>query len=127
MLRLLVIGAGGFIGSVLRYLVSGLIQRSLGSFEFPFGTLTVNVSGCFVLGFLVQLAEAYGLFSSDTRAFLFIGLLGGFTTFSTFGSETWNLMRDREMGFVAVNLTAHVVLGLAAVWAGRSIVHTIWR
>jgi len=121
------IGAGGFIGSILRYVVSGLVQRSLGSFEFPFGTLAVNVGGCFILGFLVQLAEGYGLFSSDTRAFLFIGILGGFTTFSTFGNETWNLMRDREMWLAMWNLVAHLILGLGAVWAGRSIVHAIWR
>lgn len=127
MLRLFVIGAGGFIGSVLRYLLSGFVQNLFGSFQFPFGTLSVNVIGCFTLGFLVQLAESYGLFSAETRAFLFIGILGGFTTFSAFGNETWNLIRDRETTFAALNLTAHIILGLGAVWCGRALVPAIWR
>jgi CrcB protein len=127
MLRILLIGTGGFIGAVLRYLLSGYIQTLSKSFEFPYGTLAVNILGCFVLGFLVQLTEAHGIFSAQTRLFLFIGILGGFTTFSAFGNETFNLLRDREQWLAFVNVAAHVVLGLGAIWSGRAIVHLIWR
>jgi CrcB protein len=126
MTKMLLVGVGGFIGSVLRYLMSGYVQTITKSFEFPYGTIAVNIFGCFVIGMLAQLAEERGAFSSETRGFLFIGILGGFTTFSTFGSETLNLLRDGEQLFAAVNVAAHIVLGLGAVWAGRIAAHAIW-
>ena len=94
--KLILVGSGGFAGSVLRYLFSGYVQNATGSIGFPYGTLAVNLVGCFAIGVLAQLADGRGLFSADTRAFVFIGILGGFTTFSTFGNETMNLIRDRE-------------------------------
>ena len=94
MIKLLLIGTGGFIGSILRYLVSGSVQAASQSIAFPYGTLAVNVIGCFLIGFLSELAETRSLFSPDTRAFLIVGILGGFTTFSAFGNETMNLIRD---------------------------------
>ena len=127
MVRILLIGFGGFVGSILRYLVSGYVQSSLRSFEFPYGTLTVNLTGCFIIGFLAQLAEGQGVFSTETRLFLFVGILGGFTTFSAFGNETWNLMRDGQQFLAFMNVAANVILGLAAVWIGHVVVHMIWR
>jgi fluoride exporter len=123
----LVIGVGGFIGSVLRYLVSAYVQQLSQSVRFPYGTLVVNLVGCFIIGFLSQLADARGVFTADARAFVFIGLLGGFTTFSTFGNETLNFLRAGENFPALLNLGAHIFLGLGAVWLGRSIAHSIWR
>ena len=125
--KALLVGAGGFIGSVLRYWLSGAVQQSINNSSFPFGTLAVNLAGCLVIGFLSQLAEARGVFTPEARAFVFVGILGGFTTFSTFGNESMNLLRDGE-GLPAVwNIGAHVFLGLAAVWLGRTLAYWIWR
>lgn len=125
MTNIFLVGAGGFIGSVLRYLIGGYFQGFAKSF--PLGTLAVNVIGCFVIGFLAQLGEKYGMFSNESRAFIFIGVLGGFTTFSAFGNETINLMRQGFGANAFINIGANVILGLLAVWLGRVIGHLIWR
>jgi CrcB protein len=127
MTNILLVGLGGFIGSILRYLLSGYVQQSTKSVDFPFGTLAVNVIGCFVIGFLAQLAEGRGMFTSGTRAFVFIGILGGFTTFSSFGNETLNLVRASQMFNALANIGANVIIGLIAVWLGRTVSYLIWR
>ena len=127
LINILLVGLGGFIGSVLRYLASGYVQQSANSIDFPYGTLAVNVIGCFILGFLAQLAEARGVFTSESRSFVFIGILGGFTTFSSFGSETLNLARDSQIISALANIGANVILGLLAVWLGRTVSYLIWR
>jgi CrcB protein len=109
---------GGFLGSVLRYGTGGLVHRVAGQALFPWGTLVVNGLGCLAIGFLGGLAEMRGVLTAEARLFLFIGVLGGFTTFSTFGYETIHLMRDGQAGWAAANVLAQVALGLAAVWAG---------
>jgi CrcB protein len=124
--NVLLVGIGGFIGSALRYLLGGYVQQSSKSI-FPYGTLAVNVLGCFVIGFLSQLAENRGAFSSEARTFIFIGILGGFTTFSSFGNETLNLARDGEMLNAFANIGLNVFLGLLAVWLGRTVSYLIWR
>ena len=126
MFNVILVGIGGLIGSILRYLVSGYVQQWTQSFEFPYGTLAVNLIGCLVIGFLSQLADARGVFSTEVRVLVFVGLLGGFTTFSSFGNETMNLMRDGEMLPAFANVSAHMVLGLGAVWLGRVIAHALW-
>ncbi len=125
--NLILIGVGGALGSILRYLLSGLAQQWSKSLAFPFGTLTVNLLGCLVIGFCAQLAEARGVFTSATRAFVFIGVLGGFTTFSTFGNETMNLFRASATLQASINIAAHVIFGLLAVWLGRTLAYLIWR
>lgn len=125
--HLLLIGVGGFLGSILRYVFSGVVQALLRSADFPYGTLAINISGCLIIGCLSQLSESRGAFTSETRAFLFIGLLGGFTTFSTFGNETFNLFRDGEELLAVFNIGMHIFLGLAAVWLGRTLAYLIWR
>jgi fluoride exporter len=128
MSRLLVfVGIGGFAGSVMRYALSGYVQQVTHSTSFSYGTLFVNVLGCFIIGFLSQLVESYGLFSAEARALLIPGLLGGFTTFSTFSNETLNLFRDDETALGLVNIGAHIFLGLGAVWAGRALAAALWR
>jgi CrcB protein len=125
--NILLIGFGGFLGSLLRYVFSGYVQRILQSAEFPYGTIAVNIAGCLMIGFLSQLVESRGAFASEIRAFLFIGFLGGFTTFSTFGNETMNLFRDRENMLALANVVVQVLCGLGAVWLGRTLAYLIWR
>lgn len=127
MTNILLVGAGGFIGSVLRYLVSGWVQQSSKTLDFPYGTLAVNVIGCFVIGFLAQLAETRGVFTGESRLFVFVGILGGFTTFSSFGNETLNLARDSQMMNALANIGANLLVGLFAVWLGRTVAYLIWR
>ena len=127
MTKLFVIGAGGFIGAVLRYLVSGWVHRLADSYNFPYGTLAVNLIGCLFIGACSQLDELHAVFAPQWRIFLFIGLFGAFTTYSTFGNETYNLMADRRLLPALANVAIHVVFGLAAVWAGRVAVHALWR
>jgi CrcB protein len=127
MTNILLVGIGGFIGSVMRYLASGYVQQASRSVDFPYGTLAVNVAGCFVIGFLSQLAEGRGLFTSESRLFVFTGILGGFTTFSSFGNETLNLVRGSQMMNAFANVGANVVIGLFAVWLGRTVSYMIWR
>jgi fluoride exporter len=124
--KLFLAGIGGFIGSALRYAVTGFFQDWTKSINFPYGTLAVNLIGCFLIGFLSQLAETRGVFTAETRTLVFIGVLGGFTTFSAFGNETMNLWRDGENLLAVANIAANVVLGLAAVWLSRSIAYQIW-
>jgi CrcB protein len=125
--NLLWVGAGGFLGSVLRYLVSGYVQNLSKSITFPYGTMAVNVIGCFVIGLLSQLVNMRGIFAAEVRLLLLTGMLGGFTTFSTFGNETMNLLRDGQAALALLNVVASVVLGLVAVWAGYTTAYEIWR
>jgi CrcB protein len=124
--QLLIIGLGGFVGTVLRYVMSGLVQSGAGSSAFPWGTLTINVLGCFGIGLLAELSEARGFLRPEMRGFLMVGILGGFTTFSAFANETVNAMRDAAMATAVLNVLTSVGLGLVAVWAGRMLAHAIW-
>ena len=127
MLNIFIVGLGGFIGSSLRYLVGGWAQGLSKSLDFPYGTLTVNLIGCFVIGFLGELAEARGIFASETRLLVFIGMLGGFTTFSSFGNDTLNLARSGQMLNALTNIAVNVIFGLLLVWLGRTVAYLIWR
>ena len=124
--KLFLAGIGGFIGSSLRYAVTGYVQTWSRSIDFPYGTLAVNLIGCFLIGFLSQLAESRGVFTAESRTFVFIGILGGFTPFSAFGNETMNLWRDGENLLAMANVAAHLLLGLGAVWASRALAYQIW-
>jgi fluoride exporter len=124
---LFLIGTGGFIGSILRYLLSGYAQQLSKSIQFPFGTLAVNLVGCALVGFLAELADHRGVLSGETRTFLIVGLLGGFTTFSAFGNETMNLLRDGEVWLAFGNIIGHTILGIGAVWLGYSTASLLWK
>ena len=126
-MRVLLVGLGGFVGSVLRYWLSGLAQDAAPRSTFPFGTLVVNVLGCIAIGVLAELAEARGFLTPERRALLMVGLLGGFTTFSAFANETVSALRDGAHAIAAMNVALSVGGCLAAVWAGRSLAHAIWR
>jgi CrcB protein len=127
MTRVLLIGIGGFVGSVLRYWLSGLAQDLARASLFPWGTLAVNLLGCLAIGVVAQLAESRGAFSAETRLLVATGLLGGFTTFSAFGNETLLLLRDAERGLALANVLANVILGLACAQLGRVAAHLVWR
>lgn len=114
----LMVGLGGFLGSISRYLVSGWVQSAIRNSVFPFGTLVVNVVGCLIIGFLGGLFENRQLFDPGLRAFLFIGLLGGFTTFSAFSYETTAMIRDNAIAQAALNIGLQIALGLGAAWGG---------
>ena len=123
----MLIGMGGFFGAILRYAVGGAIQGLSKSALFPIGTLGVNVIGCLLIGFLSYLVEYRSMLSVEIRVFLMIGLLGAFTTYSTFGNETFELMRESSYLPALINVGAHLLLGLTAVWLGRAIGFAIWR
>ena len=115
--RTLIVGAGGFVGAALRYTVGGLVSRALPP-DFPWATVLVNVSGCFLIGLLAALTEDRGPVAPATRLFLMVGLLGGYTTFSTLGYETFSLVREGSHGLAAAYAVGQVLVGLAGVWAG---------
>jgi len=127
MIKLLMVGAGGFVGSVLRYLVSGAAQALFKNATFPLGTLVVNVTGCFAIGLIAQLAESRGFLSGTSRTFLVMGVLGGYTTFSAYANESFNLLRAGESPLAIVNVAGQVLLGLVCVWLGRDAAYLIWR
>ena len=113
----LAVAIGGCLGSIARYWLSGVVQRYANG-EFPYGTLAVNVLGCLVIGYVVGLVEYRQLFGPNVRLFLTVGILGGFTTFSTFGYETFALLRDKQHLLALGNVAANVLIGVVAVMAG---------
>ena len=121
MLKIAIIGLGGCVGAILRYLVAGGVHTLAKSASFPVGTMTVNVTGCLLIGIGGGLIESRQLFSPEWRAFLFVGILGSFTTFSTFGLETFNLVKQGQWLASFGNVGLSLFLGLAAVLAGHMI------
>ena len=115
----LYVALGGALGSVARYAVSLGAARWLGA-AFPWGTLIVNVAGSFAIGLLAALVTSDGrpVLGADTRAFVMVGILGGFTTFSSFSLETLNLARAGALGAAAANAGFSLALCLGAVWLG---------
>jgi CrcB protein len=117
MTRILLVAAGGALGSVCRYLLDGFVYR-VAPATFPFGTAVVNIAGCFAFGLLLGAAEARFAVGSLARTFTMIGVLGGFTTFSTFAFETFGLIRDGQFSAGLVNAAGQVVGGVLATWLG---------
>lgn len=120
MVKLLLIGFAGFIGTLGRYGLSGIVAKRYGE-TFPFGTLAVNLIGCFVVGLLFNLMQERYLVNQNVRTIILIGLLGGFTTFSSLGLQTFTLLQDNEIVLATLNLVASNVLGLFLVWAGYTL------
>lgn len=127
MMPYLLVGIGGFLGSVARYQMSLWVLQLSGPTRFPLGTLAVNLIGCLVIGLLAGLAERHALFSQEAKLLLFTGLIGGFTTFSAFGLETVNLLRRGEWLIATSYVTASLLLGLTAVWLGLRIIQWLPR
>jgi len=121
MKTLLLIGLGGGLGAIARYLLSvGILQLTPG-WRFPTGTFAVNLLGCLVAGILLGVMAKQGQFSEEARVFLFVGLLGGFTTFSAFGVETVALLQRGEPGIAALYVSLSVVCGLTLLWGGTKL------
>ena len=117
MLKLTLIFLGSGIGGVCRYALSGWVQK-FGNATFPLGTLVVNVVGCFLIRFLTAGLSGRLLIREEHRIALVVGILGGFTTFSAFGIETFAFVNDGQYLRAALNIVLSVVIGLVAVWAG---------
>jgi len=114
--NLVLVGAGGFLGSISRYLVCFFIQQTTGPSQIPYGTLAVNVIGCLLIGMIAGLAETREFLTAEIRSLTLVGFLGGFTTFSTFAFETASLASDGKMVHAFSNITLQLVLGLGAAW-----------
>jgi fluoride exporter len=120
----LLVAAGGAIGATARYLVADLVHR-VASPYFPWGTFVVNITGCFIFGLVAGAGEAWGVVGPLTRAFVLVGILGGYTTFSSFTFETAGLVRNGEMPAALGNIVGQVILGLVAFWAAATLVQII--
>jgi CrcB protein len=123
MRTLLVVGAGGFLGAIARYLLSTGVART--GLPFVWGTFVVNVLGCAALGVLLELAETWPQLPPATRLFVGVGILGSFTTFSTFGGETLEFVRVGAPRLALLNVAGNVIVGLLALWLGRVAVRTL--
>ena len=117
MQEIIAVGAGGFVGAVARYLLSGLVHRNVGP-GFPWGTLMVNVIGCFLMGCLLYLVENRLVVSDQVRLFLGVGILGAFTTFAAFSQESIGLLRSGQNWLALSNVLLSVGVGVMAVWIG---------
>ncbi|NOY89313.1 MAG: fluoride efflux transporter CrcB [FCB group bacterium] len=124
MFKLIIIGAGGFLGAIFRYVLSGFFQQYFKPL-FPGGTLIVNVIGCFLLGGVMYMVQSRGMFHGHLRLFLTIGLLGALTTFSTFGYETLELINSNLIKLTLLNIFGNIVLGVFSVWLGVTFVKII--
>ncbi len=115
-MKIIYIGLGGFIGAVLRYWISGWVYHLVGT-DFPYGTLAVNIAGAFLLGLFMGVA-LHSSINTALRNVIAIGMLGAFTTFSTFSYETLQLLQHGELWRGTLNIIISVVAGLVAVWLG---------
>ena len=122
MKSLLIVGIGGFIGAVIRFKIGGLILHHSSGSKFPASTFGVNVIGCLIAGILAGMVIKHDSFSAEMRTFLFTGLLGGFTTFSAFGLDTFYLIQRHELKWAAVNAVVSPLIGILAVWLGAKVV-----
>ena len=120
MSKLIFIGLAGFIGTLTRYWMSGVVARRYGE-TFPAGTLVVNLAGCFLVGLLFYLMQERFLVNQTVRTVILIGFLGGFTTFSSLGLQTFTLLQEREVGLAFLNLGIANGGGVLLVWAGYTL------
>lgn len=114
---ILLIALGGALGSVARYAVSLGVLRLTNPY-FPYGTFAVNIIGSTIFGIIVGLAQHRVPLSAELRAFLLVGILGGFTTFSTFAFDSMTLLREGQVGLALINMLGQLVLGVGALWVG---------
>ena len=118
MRNILIVGVGGFLGSVIRYKLGGLVLHHAFDWKFPISTFVVNVTGCLIAGVLAGLVEKHDFFTAEIRLLLFTGILGGFTTFSAFGVETVFLIQRHDYLVATANVILSVAAGLMALGIG---------
>ena len=124
MMKTILIGLAGLLGTLLRYWLAGLVSRQYGE-SFPWGTMAVNLIGCFLAGVIFHVTEERFLVNPTLRTIILIGLLGGFTTFSSYGLQTFSLLRDGQLGLATLNVTISNLLGVVMVWAGYVLTKTL--
>jgi CrcB protein len=120
MLKTFLIGLGGLVGTIIRYWLTGLLARQYGE-TLPWGTIAVNLIGCFLAGVVFHVTEERMMLDPTARAVIFVGLFGGFTTFSAYGLQTFVLLRDGHFGLAVLNICAANLVGLLLVWAGYAL------
>jgi CrcB protein len=126
MLRtILIVGTGGFIGSVMRYLVQVWVEKGLTS-TFPLGTLIANIAGSFIIGMVFALAEKGNLMSAEWRIFLTVGICGGFTTFSAFAYNNFTMLKEHSFGQLFINIGGNLFFGILAVYLGIVLIRAIF-
>ena len=124
--QIIMVALGGALGSVARYKLGGVVLHHSQTWNFPLSTFCVNLVGCFIIGLLAAVVEHHDLFSMQTRLFLFTGLLGGFTTFSAFGYETFFLLRRSLISPSLLYAALSLIGGLAAVSIGFKAIDLFW-
>lgn len=117
--NVLIIGLGGFIGAIIRFLLGGFVQQMTKSSHFPWGTLIVNVAGCFLFGLLAGVLNQKGWLNPTVNSLVFVGFLGAFTTFSTFSNETIALLSNGSSMLGWLNILVSVVAGFGALYLGK--------
>ena len=122
---ILIVGAGGFIGSVMRYLVQIFVEKGLSS-TFPWGTFVANMAGSLIIGIVFGLAEKGDLLSSEWRIFLAVGICGGFTTFSSFAYNNLMLIKEQSFGQLLWNIGGSLFFGILAVYLGIVLIRIIF-
>ena len=122
LIDILSVGVGGFAGAILRFGLTSATTKWTIATGVPIGTIAVNLIGCFAMGLFAAFADQREIWQSPARSFLAVGLLGGFTTFSAFGHESFALLRSGELGLALLNAGAQLVLGVIAVWLGYALV-----
>ncbi|WP_319481065.1 fluoride efflux transporter CrcB [uncultured Draconibacterium sp.] len=125
MLRtILIVGSGGFIGSVLRYLVQLFVEKGM-STTFPWGTFVANMAGSFIIGIVFALAQKGNLLNAEWRMFLAVGFCGGFTTFSSFAYNNLTMLKEQTYGQFILNVGGSLFFGLLAVYLGMILVRAV--
>jgi len=122
LIPILFVGMGGFVGATSRYVISSQVQQLNKGIFFPWGTVSVNLLGCLIFGVLIQLNDMFHTFSPEMKNFVFIGILGAFTTYSTFSNDAMNLILDHRYTASIVYIMGHLFVGLFAVFMGRYVV-----
>lgn len=126
MLRtILIVGAGGFIGSVMRYLVQVFVEKGISS-TFPWGTFVANIAGSFIIGIVFGLVNKGNFLSAEWRMFLAVGICGGFTTFSSFAYNNLSMLKEQAYGQFIWNVGGSLFFGLLAVYLGMILVRAIY-
>jgi len=120
--KILAVGSGGFIGASSRYLLARGVDLYVPASNFPFGIAAVNILGCFLIGLLAGIFELKQWVNPEVRLFIFVGLLGGFTTFSTFINDSFMLWSRGEVALSILNIGVQVILGLVFVWLGFALI-----
>ena len=124
MTNTILIGVAGLVGTLLRYWIAEFVARRSGG-TFPWGTLVVNIVGCLLAGVIFNLTEERFLISPTFRTVILVGLLGGFTTFSAYGLQTFILLRDGQIGIATLNVVVSNVVGILMVWVGYGVVKAL--